>query len=250
MKRKSWTLPLLCAILAASANAQEQAPDVTNQYGARLYVHHNIGSSLTGFGYLEYARNPESDYRRYRLGWPGINYLVRPWLQIWSGLDSVYTVDQHKSDQLELRPYVGPKIFLPNKRKLNLYNYTRYEYRNIQDRDTRDWSSAQRIRSRFGAEIPLTSLERAWKPKTFYVIAENELFFRFEKAALDHWTIRGGVGYINHGHLRLEFTYSAHFGRGTTDSPPEYDQNVFRLNIKVGLHLGILDRTLNPGSGQ
>src|SRR5262245_23376129 len=116
--------------MVAPAPGQAQAPDVTNQYGVRLFLHHNIRSSLTGFGYLEYARNPESDYRRYRLGWPGINYLARPWLQIWAGMASIYTVNENKPDQLELRPYVGPKIFLPNKRKMNLYNFTRYEYRN------------------------------------------------------------------------------------------------------------------------
>jgi hypothetical protein len=223
---------------------------VTNQYGARLFLHHNIKSSLTGFGYLEYARNPEGAYRSYRLGWPGINYLAKPWLQIWTGLISVYTVNQYKADQLELRPYVGLKTFLPNKRKLNLYNFTRFESRSIQDRNSRNWNNSQRIRSRFGAEIPLAPSERAWKPRTFYMMTDGELFFRFEKAALDHWTIRGGMGYITHDLLRLEFTYPARFDRGTTNGPPEYDENIFRLNVKVGLHRRILDRTSNPGSSQ
>jgi hypothetical protein len=250
VERKSWLLPVLWVVITASAQAQGQAPEVTNQYDARLWLYHNISGALTGFGYLEYRRDPQDHYRNYRLGWPGITYLAKPWFQIWTGLVSSYTVNEYKADQWELRPYVGSKVFLPNKRKMNLYNYTRYEYRFTQDRDSRDWSESQRIRSRFGAEIPLTSVERAWQPKTFYLMADSELFSQFDKTALNAWTVRGGVGYVTHDRLRLEFTYSARFDRGGSNDALEYDRNIFRLNIKVGLHHGILDRTSNPGSGK
>src|SRR5262249_36128032 len=151
------------------------------------------------------------------------------WFQIWTGLLSSYTVNQFKADQWELRPYVGAKIFLPNKRRMNLYNYTRYEYRCTQDRDNRDWSTSQRISNRFGAEIPLTSIEKAWQPKTFYLMADSELFFQFDKMAPNAWTVRGGVGYVTHDRLRLELTYSTRFDRKSADAPLEYDANVFRL---------------------
>jgi hypothetical protein len=71
MKWRLSVQPVLFVVMAASAHGQEQTPDVTNQFGVRLFLHHNIKNSLAGFGYLEYATNPESDYRRYRLGWPG-----------------------------------------------------------------------------------------------------------------------------------------------------------------------------------
>jgi hypothetical protein len=54
------------------------------------------------------------------------------------------------------------------------------EYRDIQDRDTGDWSGNFRLRTRFGAKFPLTSPERAWQPKKWYGMADVEPFYRFD----------------------------------------------------------------------
>ena len=246
----SWELWLLCGaiiVMMAPRAARAQSPDVTNEYRVTLFPFHKINDHLTGFGYLGYVKNPDSDYSLYYLGWPGINYQVKPWLQIWTGLFYIYTNNQYKADKFELRPFVGPKIFLPNKRKMNLYNFTRYEYRRTKDRDTDQWTTVHRVRSRFGAEIPLTSLERAWNPKTFYAIGDVEPFFRSDKKALDPFRLRAGLGYVANDRLRLEFIYHAQFGRATTDDPLEYNQNIFRLNFKLGLHKGILHSAQNPG---
>jgi hypothetical protein len=41
------------------------------------------------------------------------------------------------------------------------------EFRDIQDRDTGDWSNHFPLRTRFGAECPLAPLATAWQPKTW-----------------------------------------------------------------------------------
>ena len=75
---------------------------------------------------------------------------------------STYTDNEDSANQLELRPFTGVKLFVPNNIKWNIYNFTRYEYRALQDQDTYDWNNYSRIRSRFGVEFPLTS--RAKRP--------------------------------------------------------------------------------------
>ena len=76
-------------------------------------------------------------------------------MQVWGGLLGAYTNNKDKSDQLELRPFAGAKFFLPNSLKWNIYNFTRYEYRALQDRETSDWNNYSRLRVRFGVEFPL-----------------------------------------------------------------------------------------------
>jgi hypothetical protein len=240
-------IALLCVAAYAPSSANAQVNPVTNEYRVTVFPYHNIRGKLTGFGYLGYVNNPQSDYATYYLGWPGINYTYKPWLQIWAGSMYIYTDNFHKGDKLELRPFVGAKVFLPNKRKMNLYNFTRYEYRGIKDKATADWSVIHRIRTRFGAEIPLTSPARAWKPKTFYAIADAEPFFRFDKKALDPVRLRAGLAYIPNDRVRFEFIYHAQYGRTNADDPLAYTQNIFRLNIKIALNKGILDRAQNPG---
>jgi len=227
--------------------SQSQNQNVTNEYRATLFPYHNIKGPWTGFGYLGYVVNPESDYRLYYVGWPGISYLAKPWLQIWTGFFYIYTDNFYKPDKFEVRPFIGPKFFLPNKRKMNLYNFTRYEYRHTKDHSTDQWTTVHRLRSRFGAEIPLTSIDKAWKPHTFYALGDVEPFFRSDKKSLDPLRLRAGLAYVSNDRLRFEFIYHAQFGRATSDDPLEYNQNIFRLNIKLGLHRGILNRTSNPG---
>ena len=154
-----------------------------------------------------------------------------------------YTDNRGAADQFEFRPYIGPKLFLPNKLQWNIYNYTRYEFRDIYDLDSHKWEGIHRLRSRFGLEIPLASRERAWKPKTFYAITDVEPFFRFDKDVVDPLRTRAGLAYVLNDHVRIEFTYTAEFTRpGAGSSSLDYTGNIFRLNIKFGLAKGILDR--------
>ena len=89
---------------------------------------------------------------------------------------------------------------------MNIYNFTRWEYRAIRDHDSQEWTYINRVWSRFGAEVPLASGDNAWKPETWYV----------------------------------------QLTRKNEDSPLKYTDNIFRLNIKIGMNEGIIGRLSNP----
>ena len=228
-----------------AARAQPDEP-TGNEYRLTLFPYYSITTNLTGFGYLGYVNNPEEGYQTYYLG-KGVNYFLTPSVQLWGGLISTYTENQDSANQLELRPFAGVKLFVPNQFKWNIYNFTRYEYRALQDQETYDWNNYSRIRTRFGVEFPLTSRERAWQPKTWYALVDVEPYFRFDKNVIDPLRVRGGIAYIVSDRIRVEFIYHAQFTRPAGSNGLEYTDNIFRLNLKLALGKGILQRVFNGG---
>ena len=242
--RRFVSLFLISALYAVSALAQE---DIGNEYRIPLFPSHKVTDKIGGFGYLGYVWNPVKNYQVYYLGWPCATYTPKSWLQIWGGLIGAYTANESKADNLELRPFGGVKLFLPNELKWNIYNFTRYEYRANQDRETKDWNNYSRIRVRFGVEIPFTKREMAWKPRTFYGLADIEPYYRFDKKWIDPMRIRGGIGYVmKSAPIRIEFIYHAQFTQPDEQSGLTYTDNIYRINIKLGIHKGILGSLYNP----
>jgi hypothetical protein len=220
-------------------------PEDNNIYQLNINPHAPIIGDLSGFGNFGYYGQSDT-YSKYRFGWPGFVYRVNPWLQLVGGLDSYYTDNYNSADTLELRPYGGVKLFVPNKTRISLYNYTRYEFRDTENLDTHEWSSYSRIRSRFGVQFPLSSRSEAWQPRTFYSLADVEPFYRFNPDELTPLRVRGGLGYVVSDRIRLELIYTAEFDRSAPGNPLEWHDNIIELNIRIGLGKGLLGRLLNP----
>ncbi len=138
------------------------------------------------------------------------------------------------------------KLFVPNTSEIQIYNFTRYEFRDTENLDTHDWSSYSRIRSRFGVEFPLTKRSEAWQTETFYALADVEPFYRFDTDEWNPLRVRGGLGYILNDRIRVELIYTANFERSAPGSPLEFNNNIIELNIRIGFGKGLLGRLLNP----
>ena len=235
---------LIVAIDSSKLMAQE---DIGNEYRITLFPSHRVTDKIGGFGYLGYVWNPVKNYQTYYLGWPCATYTPKKWMQVWGGLIGAYTNNKDKSDQLELRPFAGAKFFLPNSLKWNIYNFTRYEYRALQDRETSDWNNYSRLRVRFGVEFPLAKRENAFQPRSLYGLADIEPYFRFDKNWVDPMRIRGGIGYVMKSlPIRIEFIYHAQFTQPNEESGLRYSDNIYRINIKLGINKGILGSLYNP----
>jgi hypothetical protein len=237
---------LLLFTFAVAVVPVQAKDDIGNEYRFTLFPSYKVTDKLTGFAYLGYVSNPEKDYRTYYLGWPAGAYSVNQWLQIWGGLVGLFTENENSADMLEMRPFTGIKVFLPNNSKWNIYNFTRYEYRDIQNRDTRDWSDKSRLRSRFGIEFPISSKERAWQTKTYYGLADVEPYYRFDNGKVDPFRLRAGVGYILNDRIRLELIYHTQFTHPNGSDDLEYTDNIYRLNVKIGMKKGIIGLLHNP----
>lgn len=243
-------LAFLLALAVSLAAQSTSPPPWTNQYRVTLHSQYPIKGNLSGFGYLGWVTNPDSEYTRWHVGFPGVIYNAKPWIQVWGGLYGIYTNnytnENGKQDTLELRPFIGWKMFLPNKKKLNVYNFTRWEFRQTYSHATHEWTNVERVRSRFGIEAPITDRENAWKVRTFYAIANAEPMYRFDTNDLDPFRVQMGLGYIANPRLRLELLYYANWGRVAPTNDLEFTENIFRLNIKLGVKHALLSHVWNP----
>src|SRR5215471_6705752 len=248
---RRYPLLFFLCLLSIALPLAAQNNDVTNEWRITAFPHYPIKGNLSGFGYLGWVKNPGSEYSLWYAGFPGVVYNVKPWFQAWGGLLDIYTNnytnENGKQDTLELRPFIGPKLFLPNKRKWNIYNFTRFEFRQTYHHDTHEWTNVERVRSRFGIEAPLTSLEKSWKVNTFYGIANVEPIYRFDKDDIDPMRAQVGLGYIADPRIRIELLYYANWGRVAPSNDLAFTQNIIRLNVKVGVKHAILSHVWNPG---
>ena len=229
----------------SGARAQPDEP-TGNESRLTLSTDHEIRGDLTGFGQFEYRNNPEDDYQAVQLLWPGLRYAVKNWLQLSGGWLTRYTDNEQSAATLELRPFAGVELSARTKLKWSFYNYTRYEFRDIEDLDTHTWTGYSRLRSRFGVSFPLASSRTAWQPKTWYGLADLEPIYRFDRDVVDPLNVRAGIGYILSDSIRMEFVYWAQFTR--PNQALEHTDNIFQLNIKLGFGRGLLSRLYDQGN--
>ncbi len=243
-----WMAALLCVVLpgaiAAPAAAQaappapaEPPPDIANEYRITAYPNYPITEKLTGFGYVGYVTKPDADYDSIYLG-TGTFYRAHKNIQLWIGLIGVWTNQEVKSNSLELRPFTGVKFMGDNAKKWRYYNWTRYEVRFTETRDTSAWTAVHRIRNQSRIDVPLTALERAWTPKTFYAWTDVEPIWRSDSGQIDPLRWRTGLGYIASPRLLVEFQYYAQYTQ-PDGGGLEYTDNIFRLNFKVMTKRGV-----------
>ncbi len=241
-----WVILLLAAsTILAAAHAANPDPEITDQYRLNFELNARIATNFAGNGTIGFFANPDMENQTYRLEWPNITYLATHWLRVSGGLLTQYTDNHSSANELELRPFVGAKLFVPNNAKLTIFNYIRYEDRNTEDLTTHDWDHTGRIRSLFEIDVPFSSRERAWKPRTWYGIAGAEPFYELDKHDITELRLSAGLGYVLTDRIRMEFTYYADFTR-PHDVGLAYTENLFLFNFRFSLHEGLLGDLLNP----
>jgi hypothetical protein len=222
---------LLAMFAALPHSASGQDSDITNEYRVTLVTSKPLTKKLTLFAYLGVVKAPDKSVGTLYYSPPGVIYRPKPWMELWAGMFGLYNRNQNAANSWELRPLGGVKFYVPNKAKINLYNFTRYEYRFINQ--NHHFTTIPRLRNRLGAEIPLTQ-KKAWTPKTFYALADVEPIWRLDDKFLQLIRARAGLGYIINPTWRVEFIYHAEFSGGK-GQPKDYTGNIWRLNFKLNL---------------
>jgi hypothetical protein len=82
-----------------------------------------------------------------------------------------------------------------------------------------------RILSPFGAEIPLTSLAKAWEPGTFYGLIDVEPFWQIG-AGVNMLRFRAGMAYIPNNRVRVELSITLS-GGNRQEATPSYVTRTF-----------------------
>lgn len=234
-KHRSVQWLMLCGALAlvavSSSSVLAQNQDITNKYRVTLVTSKPVTDKLVLFQYLGVVSSPDKSTQTLYYSPPGIIYKPKKWMELWLGLFGIYNNIKTANNSWELRPLTGVKFLVPNKKKITLFNFTRFEYRFInQNHNT---ASQPRLRNRTGIEIPL-SKEKPWTVKTFYTLADVEPIWRLDDKYLSLIRVRGGLGYIVSKKWRVELIYHAEF-TGNKGQPKQFTGNIWRLNIKLTL---------------
>jgi Protein of unknown function (DUF2490) len=230
-------LVVIVALGAHGARAQEVIDD--GRVGA-IFAH-PIAGEFSGAPYVWFD-DQTGGVKTYRVSIPDVIYKARPWLQGLSGFIVNWTDGQASGNTRELRPYVGVKVFVPNTAHIHVYDLTRLEWRRITNTASDAITREKRFRTRPGVEFPLST--HAWEPRTFYGLANGELFVehRFVNAV----RFASGAGYIKSDRLRIEFQYVLELSRKASTDALAYSDNSFRLDFKFSFKHGLLVRQDGP----
>jgi hypothetical protein len=162
------------------------------------------------------------------------------------------TFQEEALTTFEVREMLGARFhFTPNKRILTRL-LVRFENRNIQNRETDEWRSSNRLRFRAESVIPLNKPTMFAGDKLWYSILDAEAFVVMDQDAQERFAnrlrIRTGIGYrINYG-LRLEFVYTFQQSRDTLEDDFETTDNIFRFRIKQYLNKAKPSNVTGPGN--
>jgi hypothetical protein len=87
---------------------------------------------------------------------------------------------------------------------------------------------------------------RMRKVKTFYAIANTEPMYRFDKNDLDPLRVQMGVGTNRKSPRSSRVALLRNWGRVAPTNNLAFTENIFRLNIKLGVKHSLLREVLNP----
>ena len=227
---------------AGMAVAQEQPPsttpppDVANEYRITGFPSYRINETWSGFGYLGWVYKPDADYTC--TTWARACLLPRSSGFTSGAASSASTrTARVKSDSLELRPFIGPKFLATNAEKWRYFNWTRYELRLTETLDTDEWKTVHRLRNQTRIEIPLAPIDRAWTPKSWYLLADVEPIYRSDSGRLTRCACAPGSATSPTGGCWWSSTTSSST-RGRMAGGLAYTDNIFRLNFKIALSRG------------
>jgi hypothetical protein len=234
-KKNSYLASVLLVIGFFAIPAGAQDKNIWQEYRPSLVFAMPINEKWIAWQYTLGVYAPEKKLTTFGLAGPGIIYRPKAkpgsqgWLELWAGTLLAWTDNYHKTNSFEFRPVVGAKMFVPNKKKLNIYNFGRYEYRSFfQDHHM---TSQPRFRDRTGIEIPLATGDKRWTPRTFYTAGDVEPLWRLDDKFLEKIRVRGTVGYIVRKRLAVEIIYHAEFA-GSKGEPKKFVGNLWRFSIK------------------
>jgi len=235
-KRSTNDLLLLCILVFGVSilmpNVATAQEEINEEYRVTFVPTYPVSKKIFLTTYLGYVNIPDLKQVNYYLGAPLlVTYRPNPVIEFMAGAFIVFSRPKEGLDNNEFRPLAGVKLYLPNDHHLNIYNWTRYEYRSFHYMDDESLDNVKnRLRNRIGLEIPLS--KNAWQPKTLYALTDFEFFYTFEKKYFDRFRERLGLGYILDPHWRVELIYHIQMLRASKDENPVWTDNILRLNIK------------------
>jgi len=224
-------LQIFSILLPVVTTAQEE---IHSEYRVTFVPTYPVSKKVFLTGYLGYVNVPNTNTTSYYIDAPFlVTYRLSQVVELMAGAFVLINNVKDGIDNTEFRPLAGLKLYLPNDHHMNIFSWTRYEFRSFYYDDENLNNVKNRIRNRLGIEFPLS--KNAWAPKTTYGFTDFELFYTFEKGYFDRFRQRFGFGYVIDKQWRAEMIYHIQLLKNSKDLNPVWTDNIFRLNIKLTL---------------
>ena len=180
---------------------------------------------------------------RFLIGGGWKKYIVRPslqkgineWLDLFGGLGLFYTIQDGLSNTLEIRPWIGARVYLywDTFRKIMFSDYLRIEDRFIINTQSSGTSNSIRLRNKISARIPIT--DQYFADEVLYAMLSFEFFIDggdIEELFADKIRLGGGLGYKFNYNWRVEFYFYAFRSQDTATSGFTTTDQVWQLTLK------------------
>jgi len=236
LRKQLYLATVLVAIFALPIIAASQERNIWNEYRATATSVMPVTEKFFLWQYTGYFFTAERKQNTFAFSPPGVMYRLKPWMEVWAGMLPSYTDNYVKSNSWELRPLIGLRTAIPNKRKLNLYNFARYEFKFVNQDG--NMQSIPRFRNRIGFDVPLQKGDRRWTPRTFYSLTDFEPIWRLDDKYLEKIRLRAGAGYIINKNLAVELIHHTEWA-GAKGEPKKYVGNLWRINFKIVVPRGV-----------
>ena len=180
---------------------------------------------------------------RFLIGGGWKKYIVRPslqkgiieWLDLFGGLGLFFTVQDGLSNTLEIRPWVGARVYLywDTVRKIRFSDYFRIEDRFIINTQSSGTSNSIRLRNKIDARIPIT--DHYFSDEIFYTMLSFEFFIDggdVEELFADKIRLGVGLGYKFNYTWRVEFYFYGFRSQDTATTGFTVTDHVWKLTLK------------------
>ncbi len=180
---------------------------------------------------------------RFLIGGGWQKYLVRPslqkgvkdWLDLFGGLGFFYTVQEGLSNTLEIRPWIGARVYLywDTFSKIRFSDFLRIEDRFIINTQSSGTSNSIRFRNKTDARIPITA--HYFEDEVLYAMLSFEFFIDagdVEELFADKIRLGGGLGYKFNYNWRIEAYFYGFRSQDTATSGFTTTDQVWRLVLK------------------
>ncbi|HEX5172294.1 MAG TPA: DUF2490 domain-containing protein [Cyclobacteriaceae bacterium] len=152
------------------------------------------------------------------------------------------TFQSQSLSTLEVREMLGARFhFTPNRRILTRL-LLRFEQRNLQDEETKEWDHSTRTRFRFETITPLNKPTMYAGDKLWYALLDGEYFYIMDQDVHERFAnrfrLRAGIGYRTNYSVRLEFVYTLQESKNAIEGDFNTTDNIFRFRVKQYLRRG------------
>jgi hypothetical protein len=163
-------------------------------------------------------------------------YSVTQHVDLMAALFTGSTFQSQSLSTVEIREMLGARFhFTPNKRILTRL-LLRFEQRNLQDEETKEWNHSTRTRLRFETITPLNKPTMYSGDKLWYAIVDVESFIVLDQDVNERFAnrfrLRTGIGYRINYSIRVEFVYTLQQSKNTIEGDFSTTDNIFRFRLK------------------